>query len=243
MNTKALTGFVFLVSLMMTTGIIPAKAQQTDKSAQRVRFVCQAFDQFDYEFRNRVMILEQTSTKTLDTYSNLDQVDGSSMIDLDSKATYMGVTGTAEFRMRFYIGSLISESETEEEIIEELVKKPGDFRVAKYDFQDPAPMDYIATGYRDGPTFYFHYDRVKDERNAFFKTLHPGFTKYFNFNLAEFYRREVFDIDNLRDFDTDALKELEQDVDLVRYPYVQTSASSTILMEDGNYICRKPELI
>lgn len=231
MNTRALTGFIFLVSSIVATGTIPAKAQQTDKSAQRVRFVCQAFDRFDYEFRNRILILEQTSTKVHDTYSNLEQMDGSSIIDLNSKATYMGMTGTAEFRMRFYIGSLVSENQTEEEIIEELLKKPGDFRVAKYEFQDPAPMDYIGTGNRDGSTFYFFYEREKD-----------GFRKDFTFNLAEFYGREVFDIDNLQDLDTHSLKDLDQDV-LVRYPYVQTNASSTTLMEDSVYICRKPDLI
>lgn len=232
MNTiSILAGLVFLVSLLTATGTITAKVQQTDKSSQRVLFVCQAFDRFDYKFRNRVMILEQTSTKTLDTYSNLDQVEGSSIIDLNSKATYMGMTGTAEFRMRFYIGSLVSENETEEEIIEELLKKPGDFRVAKYEFQDPAPMDYIGTGNRDGSTFHFVYEREKD-----------GFHKKFTFNISEFYQKEVFDIDNLQDLDTDSLKDLDQDV-LVRYPYITTNASSTTLMEDGVYICRKPVLI
>lgn len=243
MNHCTSASYAFLVSILVTVVTIPAQADLSGEDATRVRFVCQAYDQFDHEFRNRVMILEQTSTKVLDRYSGLDLVDGSSIIDLNSDATYMGMTATAEFRMRFYIASLISEDETEEEMIEQLVKKNGDYRVAKYEFQDSAPMDYLGTGYRDESTFYFSYQRQTD-----------AFSKQFTFNLSEFYENELFDIDRLRDFDTDALKKLieerthEQEsvspyTYVFRYPYVQTAASSTTLMEDGTYICRKPDLI
>ncbi len=228
---RALTGFIILVSLTMTAGAIPAKADQTDKPSQRVLFVCQAYDRFFHKFRNRVLILEQTSTKSLSSYSPLNHVNGSSMIDLNSKDTYMGMTGSTEFRMRFYIATLISEDKTEEEIIRELLKKPGDFRVAKYEFQDPAPMDYIGTGYRDGPTFYFRYEREKD-----------GFHKAFDFHLAKYYERKGFNSNNFRDLDSDALKELEKEDVYFPYSFISTNAHSTTLMEDGSYICRKPFL-
>ena len=149
----------------------------------------------------------------------------------------MGMTATAEFRLRVYIATLISEDRTEEEIIEQLLKKQGDYRVAQYEFQDSAPMDYIGTGYRDRSTFYFSYARQTD-----------AFSKQFDFDLGEYYERELFDIDRFRDFDTDALKKLSEamtfeQLALFPYPYMSTAASSTVLMEDGTYICRKPELM
>lgn len=236
MNTRTLAGCVFLVLFLVTSGINPAMTDQADKHPKRVRFVCQAYDIFDQKFRNRVIIVEQTSTKSLSRYSPLDWVAGSSFIDLNSKDIYMGMTGTTEFRMRIYIATLFSDDKTEQEIIEDLLKKPGDFRVAKYEFQDPAPMDYTGTGHRDKSTFYFVYERKRD-----------GFHKHFSFNLAKFYNKKVFDADNLRDLDTDSLKELENEYKDTGIPYfypsMSTNAGSTTLMEDGNYICRKPVLI
>lgn len=243
MNHCTSVSYAFLVSVLVAGATIPAQADLSGEDTARVRFVCQAYDRFDHEFRNRVMILEQTSTRVLDKYSNLDLVDGLAIIDLNSEATYMGMTGTAEFRMRFYIASLISEEETDEEMIEQLMKNNGDYRVAQYEFQDAAPMDYLGTGYRDESTFYFNYQRQTD-----------AFSKQFDFDLSEFYENELFDIDRLRDFDTDALEKLieertheQESVSpypyVFPYPYVSTAAGSSVLMEDGTYICRKPDLI
>lgn len=243
MNHCTSASCAFLVSILVTVGAIPAQADLSGEDPTRVRFVCQAFSDTSYEFRNRVMILEQTSTKNLGGYGP-DPVDGSSIIDLNSDATYMGMTGVAEFRMRIYIASLISEEETEEEIIEQLLEKNGDYRVARYEFQDSAPMDYFGTGHRDESTFVFYYDRQTD-----------AFSKFFDFNLAEYYQHEVFDIDRLRDFDIDAAKLLDEEEKrkyeqglVSSWPYVlgnpsmMTAGGSTTLMEDGVYICRKPEL-
>ena len=237
MNVRALTGLIFLVSLAITTGAVPAIAQQTDKPPQRVRFVCQAFDIVDYEFRNRVMILEQTSTKPLDTYPNFDLVDGSFFIDMNSGATYytnhMGMTDLAEFRLRIYRTSLISEDKTEEEIIKELLKNPGDLRVVKNPFQDHTPMDYIGSGFRFGSVFSFSYEREKD---GFLKEV-----KLFIPELYEFYERKEFNVDNLGDLDTDSFREL----DYISFSpcSIRTNAASVSLVEDGACICRKPVLL
>ena len=232
MNVRTLAGFVLLPFLMVTSGTIPAKSDQIDKPSQMVRFVCQSYDRFDFEFRNRVLILDQTSTKTLDNFSGLDKVEGSSLIDLTSRAVYMGATGTAEFRMRIYIATLISDKRTEEEIIEELSKKPGDFRVAKYEFQDSAPMDYVGTGYRDGPNFFFRHAREGTH-----------FEKSFDYNLARYYTTKVFDINDLRDLDHEAVRDLDAQRKFWTFAWMRTSQGSTTLVEDGIYICRKPVLM
>lgn len=239
MYTRTLTHLVLLVSLVLAAGAISAKASQTDTPVQRVRFVCQAFDYVgDHEFRNRVIILEQTSTTPLDAYPDLDQVDGSIFFDRNwTPPSYMGVSDSAEFRLRVYIATLISDDKTEEEIIEELLERPGDYRDSDswFKVQDPGPMDYIGYGIRIDSTFYFIYERETD-----------GFRKDFDLDLDEFYRGDVFDIDNLRDLDTDSLKRLDEMLEdegsIVMYPSMITNAVSITLMEDGAYICRKPVL-
>ena len=94
----------------------------------------------------------------------------------------------------------------------------------------------IGYGFRIDSTFYLNYESETD-----------GFRKDFDLDLDEFYRRDVFDIDNLRDLDTDSLKRLDEMLEdegpLVWYPSMITNAVSITLMEDGAYTCRKPVLL
>ena len=212
----------------------PALANVKAPTGQNlVRFVCQAYDSIDHEFRKRVIVLDQLSTKPFNKYTDHDTINGSDLIDPKSrKNNFYGMRNSARFRLRIYIATLISRDRTEEEIIEELLKRPGDHRVAKYEFQDPARMDYTGRGDRIQSRFDFVYERKSD-----------GFYKSFGINLDEFPTI----VDNLRDLDTISLKILDNTArergSIILYPSMKTNVGSTILMEDGTYICRKPVLI
>ena len=108
-----------------------------------VRFVCQGYSVSDGELFNKVVIVEQTSLKEVDSS---EIVDGSVMID--SKGEYY--TGDTEARMRIYNGvSLVSDEKTKEEIINELLKKQ-----ASRDIEGTL-MDFTGIGGRLTSTFGF----------------------------------------------------------------------------------------
>lgn len=102
-----------LISLILFFSVTNAF---TAESNSLLRFTCQKYYISDGELANRVFILEQTSIKQIDSSQ---VIDGSDLIN--PKGKYY--TGETEFRMRIYNASLISDDQTKEEIIEELLKQ------------------------------------------------------------------------------------------------------------------------
>ena len=136
---------ISLSLLLFTSQVFSKKMVPTGRHL--VRFVCQDYIDSDSEF-NRVLILEQTSSKTLNAGASSETIEGSVLIDPDS-GIYL--TDAAPFRMRIYNNaSLISSDKTEKQIIEELLVSE-----AGLDFFGNRPMDYTGRGGRLDGLFSF----------------------------------------------------------------------------------------
>lgn len=93
----------------------PALPEETPTGKSLVRLVCQKLIP-NVSFRDRVLILEQTSTEALDEILSIHTTDGTALIDPETI-----VTNSAPFRLRVYNASLASGDGAEEDIIEALL--------------------------------------------------------------------------------------------------------------------------
>ncbi len=120
---------------------------KTPTGYQLVRFVCQAAAFTTKQLRNHVVILEQISSKTMNTDSaDFPTIDGSVLMDPNGRI----MTDKGEFRMRIYNNtSLVSSTQTVEQIVEDLLDQEASFNKANQ------LMDYRGVGYRFVQTFVF----------------------------------------------------------------------------------------
>ena len=110
--------------------------------------VCQAYLDKDNEIElfNFVLILEQISSKTINTETAFsDTLDGSILIDPDNKMS----TDEVAFRLRVYNASLVRKGKTEEEIIEDLLSREADMDV------NQQRMDYMGRGFQSGTNYFY----------------------------------------------------------------------------------------
>ena len=139
MFSRQLRAIACTIALCMGAGPLPAE----DEGHSLVRFVCHRGE--DQGYINRVIIVEQTSIKTIEN-SLADTVDGSEIID-----PQVDYTDQTPFRMRIYDDvSLVSNERTKEEVIEELLGKP-----AGRDLNGEL-MDFTGTGYSMNNIFKFN---------------------------------------------------------------------------------------
>ena len=100
-----LRGFGLTILLFVVPGQTLSQGMATD--TRLARFVCQAYSAVDQKFIGRVLVLEQTSTKSSSIgAAEPGHVDGTNLI---SEGNAGIVSGEAPFRLRIYTGvSLIS---------------------------------------------------------------------------------------------------------------------------------------
>ena len=142
--------FIALILFLSMTSNLAAEGSKL------LRFVCQDYTDYSATGKpnNRVAIVEQLSTKSID---GDEVIDASDLIDPQGRV----YTGQTESRMRIYNGvSLISDDRTKEEIIEELLKQE-----ASRDINDVL-LDFKGVGSRLQSTFAFEGETPYD------KTLH-----------------------------------------------------------------------
>ena len=135
---------VIILSIFLFTN--KSFSKQIPTGFQLLRLVCQAYWASDGNLKDYVLILEQTSSNTINTTADSKTIDGSVLIDPESE-TYF--TDEAAFRLRVYKASLVSEEKTEEEIIKDLLSSR-----AGLDLKN-RPMDYTGEGLRWSKTFTF----------------------------------------------------------------------------------------
>lgn len=147
----------YLISLSLLFFTTRAFSKTIPTGHELARFVCQGSMFNDRKPLDFVVILEQTSSKTLKINGILYDkkiIDGSVLVALDNFWT-----DYAPFRMRVYRTSLLSDEKTEKQIIEELLRKKADLdshgrqmdytgRVSwwprnKINFESTAPYDFL----------------------------------------------------------------------------------------------------
>ena len=153
-----------IVSLSLLLFTSQALSKMVPTGNHLVRFICQndiSNIPSDILVLDRVVILEQTSSKVPNTDSAMPEtIEGSVLIDPNSEVFF---TDRAAFRMRIYNNaSLVSSEKTEEQIIEELLASK-----ASLDSYD-RPMDYTGIGVRMDDLFSFRstgpYEFLRDTK-------------------------------------------------------------------------------
>ena len=151
-----------ILSLSLFLFTIQTFSKDASTGNQLVRLVChketKKYTDMGIPITDRVLIMEQTSSKALNTDTALSEtIDGSVLIDPDNEIPF---TDDAAFRVRVYNTSLVSAEKTEGEIIETLLSSQAGFD------SENRLMDYTGIGFRSGDYLTFQseapYDFLKE---------------------------------------------------------------------------------